>query len=403
MDDDDTGYASGSTTRSQQDSQSEDVLPMALWPFSGDDYDHGFNMKARAVPSCAIRTSSDSEDSTDSAINLNDNQNAFAEVNNISQIQYTHNKTLSFHQKQDGSGYYNKTHSSLRELRLDRSIEDKFMGFTASTGDLSDTCEQISTNLATSNGKGSHREDCLRPTEYHGDSSKSFSHDLRASSSNKVQQSMCPMGQQSADNQNSSEDSPDFLRSSSPGPSQFKRKENIDDDRPLKRVKGDHGTENEKEVAEKEDIPSIDVAGHGNLVLAGNSNMTLNFFSNSSKHENDTTKHCWDWSRTSEKEAQVEDVTDVFRKFADGLSQHVDHRKVARFLEFADMVSLEDDLKKLRTMKTSESDRIFFVLLRWWKEGNFGNDREAIKRELGFLLEDLRLQRMKRNLKQFFC
>lgn len=101
--------------------------------------------------------------------------------------------------------------------------------------------------------------------------------------------------------------------------------------------------------------------------------------------------------------SSVEDVTDVFRKFADGLSQHVDHRKVARFLEFADMVSLEDDLKKLRTMKTSESDRIFFVLLRWWKESNFGNDREAIKRELGFLLEDLRLQRMKRNLKQFFC
>lgn len=29
-------------------------------------------------------------------------------------------------------------------------------------------------------------------------------------------------------------------------------------------------------MAEKEDIPSIDVAGHGNLVLAGNSNMTLN-------------------------------------------------------------------------------------------------------------------------------
>lgn len=27
-------------------------------------------------------------------------------------------------------------------------------------------------------------------------------------------------------------------------------------------------------------------------------------FSNKSGHENDTTKHCWDWSRTSEKEAQ---------------------------------------------------------------------------------------------------
>lgn len=200
--------------------------------------------RARAAPSCASRNLSDSEDSTDSAINVNDfsssSSNAYPEDGNISHVLHTKNKTLSFFENQDGTGYSSETHSNLRQLTLDRALEDKFRrGFVVEAKDV------VSKSVKQSMKKVSHEDSHYGSSQISSDRmcNKSKTCDLSFSSnfhqgSHETQSAPKDIRQRHLDDPICSEDFPDFPKTSCFEQSQLKRKD-TGDERPLKRAKGD--------------------------------------------------------------------------------------------------------------------------------------------------------------------